>query len=84
MAEIIDVSPQYLCSLFKNFLYMRPFVYISKRRIQEAKRLLLDKPMSIKDIALQIGYNYSSYFCSIFKKYEGISPHEFRNMHKKN
>lgn len=84
MAEIIEVSPQYLCRLFKNFLYMRPFVYITKRRIEEAKHLLLNNSISIKDLSKEIGYNDASYFCSIFKRYEGISPNEFRNMHKKN
>lgn len=83
MSDTIKVSPQYLCRLFKNSLNMRPFVYVTKRRIQEAKRMLIEENIPIKDIAKEIGYNDTSYFCAMFKKYENISPQAFRNMHKR-
>lgn len=81
LSALIQVSPQYLCRLFKNLFNMRPFEYINKRRIQEAKRFLLEYKLSIKEIASKTGYNDTSYFCTIFKKYEGVSPVEFRNLH---
>ncbi len=82
LANFIDVSPQYLCRLFMNVLYMRPFVYITKRRIQEAKHLLLKSEMDVKDISNAVGYTDISYFCATFKKQEHISPLEFRRLHK--
>ena len=79
MAALIDVSPQYLCRIFKQNLNMRPFTYVTKYRLQKAKELLLNKEaMKIEAIALAVGYNDPSYFCAMFKKNEGVTPLDFR------
>ena len=52
--------------------------YIAKRRIQAAKELLTGTDMTIEDIAAETGFCTSSYFCKLFKKYEGITPTHFR------
>lgn len=78
LANIVNVTPQYLCKVFKKKLSMRPFEYITRCRIQEAKKLLTSSDMTIKDIAILVGYRNNSYFCAIFKKYELLSPSEFR------
>jgi YesN/AraC family two-component response regulator len=83
LADITDITPQHLCKIFKKCLYMRPFEYIAKKRIQEAKKLLIDRSMSIKAIGEAVGYKDSSYFCAIFKKHELISPAEFRGSAKR-
>lgn len=78
LSAIIDVSPQYLCRLFKDCYAMRPFEYLAKRRTCQAKLMLLEDKYTVNDIAQIVGYNDCSYFCSVFKKHEGISPAEFR------
>lgn len=78
LANIANVTPQYLCKVFKKKLFMRPFEYITKCRIQEAKKLLTSTDMTIKDISIAVGYRDNSYFCATFKKYESISPSQFR------
>lgn len=83
LAEIVDLSPQYLCRLFKECLNMRPFEFLARKRIQEAKLLLLEDDMNINEIAAKVGYNDCSYFCAVFKKHEMLSPAEFRSLHKK-
>lgn len=83
MAEIVDISPQYLCRLFTSKLKMRPFEYLTKLRLQKAKEILLStQSMSISDIATSVGYNDLSYFCAIFKKHEGITPREYGEIYK--
>jgi AraC family transcriptional regulator, arabinose operon regulatory protein len=82
LAKVVKVTPQYLCKVFKKRLNMRPFEYIAKRRIQEAKKLLLDQSVTIKGIGETVGYKDSSYFCAMFKKYEFISPSDFRGFGK--
>jgi len=77
LADIISISEQHLCRLFKKQFNMRPFEYITRRRIQEAKSLLLRNKYKIKEIAKMVGFNDCSYFCAIFKKYEMISPTKF-------
>ena len=54
--------------------------YIAKRRIQEAKSLLTSTELSIADIAEQTGFGSESYFCKLFRRYEGMTPSAFRNV----
>ena len=80
LSAVIGVSPQYLCRLFNQVMNMRPFVYLNLFKLQKAKEMLINSPrLHVKDIAGRLGYNDPSYFCSIFKKHEGITPAEFRN-----
>ena len=83
LSDLIGLSPQYLCRLFKECLNLRPFEYLARRRIQQAKILLLEEKRNINEIAAEVGYNDCSYFCAVFKKHEMLSPAEFRNLHKK-
>ena len=83
LAELIDLSPQYLCRLFKECLNLRPFEFLARKRIQQAKLLLLEDKLNINEIAAKVGYNDCSYFCAVFKKHEMLSPAEFRSLHKK-
>lgn len=84
MAEIIDVTPHHLCRLFKEVFKIRPFEYFTKIRLKKAKELMLEADnLTIKYVAKKVGYNDISYFCSIFKEYEGITPTEFKGIHRK-
>lgn len=83
LSDVIGLSPQYLCRLFKDCLNLRPFEYLARKRIQEAKTLLLEEKFTINEIARTVGYNDCSYFCAVFKRHEMLSPAEFRTLHKK-
>ena len=78
LATVAKVTPEHLCKVFKASMNMRPFEYLAKKRIQEAKRLISENRYSISQIGAMVGYDNNSYFCSVFKKYENISPSEFR------
>lgn len=83
MAAIIGVTSYHLCRLFKQAFRISPFKYLTKLRIQKAKELLVEAPeMSIKDISQKVGYHDTSYFCTIFKAHEGITPSEFKRIHR--
>lgn len=82
LSDIVGLSPQYLCRLFKECLNMRPFEYLARRRIQQAKLLLAENSLSVSEIAAQVGYNDCSYFCSVFKKHEQLSPAEYRSINR--
>lgn len=77
LADMIHITPQYLCKLFKQNLGMRPFQYITKRRMQEAKHLLLQNRYTTSEIASLVGYNDTSYFCRLFRETEHITPSNF-------
>lgn len=83
LAQILDITPQYLCRLFKDGMGVRPFEYITKQRIQTAKKYLADRSIKITEIAKLIGFQDTSYFCLMFKRYEGITPTEFRKLNQR-
>lgn len=80
LAKISGVTPEHLCRIFKQYMGIRPFEYITKIRLQKAKELLvLNRDMNISDIANLSGFQSSSYFSSVFRKHEGVTAEEFRN-----
>lgn len=80
LSALIGVTPQHLCRIFRECLGTRPFEYISRLRIQAAKRYLVDNRYPISEIAKMAGFNNTSYFCLIFKRSEGLTPTEFREL----
>lgn len=78
LCHVAKISPQHLCRIFKKSINMRPMEYIAKKRISEAKKLLARTSKSITEISDEVGFNNCNYFCIVFKKYESISPTEYR------
>lgn len=79
LAGSVGVTPQYFCELFRSITSRRPTEYINQRRVDRAKELLLREPKSrIHDIGKRVGFESDSYFSTVFRKYEGISPRMFR------
>jgi AraC-like DNA-binding protein len=81
MADVIGVTPQHLCTLFKKTTNIRIFQYIHSVRIKRSKELLLQYPqIQIKEVALMAGFEDANYFSSVFRKFEQISPNQFRKL----
>lgn len=82
LAGLLHITPQHLCILFKNKLSMRPFEYITKVRINNSKMIMnREKHIKIEEVARQVGYDSSSYFCSNFKKIEGMTPKTYQRLY---
>lgn len=80
IASSIMVSKSECCRCFKRTLGITPFEYLMKYRIQEAAKRIHRKPQdSISEIAGSVGFNNTSYFNKIFKKYMECTPSEYRN-----
>ncbi len=78
-ADRIGVTPQYLCRLFSKETNQKFIDYLTSYRINIAKQLLDTTDIKVFEIADRIGYSDAKYFCTLFKKYEGISPNQYRN-----
>ncbi len=78
LAERYSLSIGYLSSLIKKELGHSFSEYITSKRIQEAKKLLMDESLSIDAIAEMVGYKDYFYFTKVFKSYSGISPSKYR------
>lgn len=79
VADKIGVTPQYLSRIFSKETGQSFIDYLSTYRINMAKQLLDTTDIKVFEIANRIGFNDAKYFCTLFKKFEGISPNQYRN-----
>lgn len=80
LASAAKVSLQHFCRVFKARTGMRPMEYLARKRIAAAKLLLCNTSDPIAAIGEQCGYRDPTYFGTVFRKYEGISPKEYRRL----
>ena len=78
LAEIANYSQRQLIRLFHSTFDCVPSEYITQLRMQTARDMLIDGRMSVAEMAAQCGYTESNYFSRIFRKYNGLSPTEYR------
>lgn len=74
----VHVSPYYFSKLFKEQTGDNFINYLTLRRVETAKQLLADGRRNIKTICNEIGYNDPNYFSRLFKRFEGVTPTEYR------
>ena len=81
IADSIHVSKSECCRCFSRTLQMSPFEYLMKYRIYESTKKLMDDEQdfgSIADLALSVGFNNTSYYNKLFKKFLGCTPTYYR------
>ncbi|MCC8141639.1 MAG: AraC family transcriptional regulator, partial [Lachnospiraceae bacterium] len=78
VADHLHLNPSYFSRIFKQSFGSTFKEYVTQVRIEEAKRLLSNTSYSILDIAVASGFDNQSYFTSVFKKYTGMTPGQFR------
>ncbi|MDR1174820.1 MAG: helix-turn-helix domain-containing protein [Treponema sp.] len=79
MAAHVGVSPNHLSAVFAQETGENFIEYLTRVRIERAKRLLSTTAMKSTDIAFETGFSDPHYFSFIFKKNTGLSPREYRN-----
>lgn len=83
IAEAIHMNTDYISYLFHKESGQSLTTYISNERLALAKKLLSGSDLSIQDISERAGFANVSYFYKQFKKANGFTPQQFRNIHKK-
>ncbi|ACB53144.1 transcriptional regulator, AraC family [Crocosphaera subtropica ATCC 51142] len=58
LANVVQISPHYFSSLFKQSIGLTPHQYVTKCRLEQAKRLLKRSSLSITDSAFNFGGNF--------------------------
>ncbi|MDO4306755.1 MAG: response regulator [Eubacteriales bacterium] len=80
LAAKFGFSVEYLGKIFKKHSGVTLSKYLTRLRMNEAKRLLVSHPgMEIQKIGELVGYKDSFYFSRAFKSFTGIQPSEYRN-----
>ncbi len=80
VAAIAYITPNYLSKQFRIKKGMNLREFINQIRIEWAKRLLLTTNLSVSEVAGMAGYENISYFSTVFRKYTGMSPIDWRNL----
>ncbi|WP_409344092.1 helix-turn-helix domain-containing protein [Paenibacillus sp. MBLB4367] len=79
----LGISIYKLSAGFKEVTGVNFIDYLTKIRLDKSKELLLRSNEKVNDIAFQVGYQ-PSYYYRVFKKHEGVTPSQYRDMYKEN
>lgn len=78
VAEYVHLNASYFSQLFKEQTGLTFSDFLSRRKLQKGKELLLMSNLPIHEIAEQVGYQNSKSFIKVFKENTGLSPSQYR------
>ena len=78
ISQAVYLSPCYLSKIFKQELGCTIMEFLTKVRIEEAKKLLKNPKYNIMQVANEIGFEDPSYFTKVFKRSEGVTPSQYK------
>ena len=73
----LDISPNYLSSIFKDYLGVSMHQYLTHVKIENAKKLILAGEKNFSEISLELGFSSIHVFSKLFKKQVGMTPSEY-------
>ena len=78
LSSLACMSKATFFRVFKREFGITPVEFIIRERLGEAKRLLRHPLASVAEVCLRAGFNNLSYFQSLFKKHEGVTPGAYK------
>ena len=78
VARVMNYSEAYFCKLFKQCFSKNFTSYLTEYRVAEAKKMLEEPTVNVKDVGKSVGYMDSNYFARVFKRITGQTPTEYR------
>lgn len=78
LGGISGYSPLHIRRLFLRDTLCSPHDFLSRVRITEARKLLVNSSLTVSQIAIKCGFTSESYFQMLFKKVNGCTPGEYR------
>lgn len=77
-ANAMNYSDAYFCKLFKQCFGKSFTTYLMEYRVNEARKLLHQPTVNVREVSRAVGYLDSNYFAKVFKRVTGLSPSEYR------
>jgi two-component system response regulator YesN len=77
----VDMAPTYFCRIFRQGEGCTFIEYLTRIRLEEAKRLLRTTKLPVSEIGYAIGYQGANYLSEVFKAAEGVTPGTYRRNH---
>lgn len=78
LAESLHLTKTYISRVFRAETGSSLMEYVTARRIRQASWLLHETDLPVEHIGEKVGFPNFSYFCQVFKKHAGVSPHQSR------
>ncbi|GAA0542830.1 helix-turn-helix domain-containing protein [Chitinophaga japonensis] len=78
-ADAQHLHPNYLSSVIKSKTGKPIAVWIAEKTLAEARSLLQNSSIPVKEITYRLGFTETSHFSNFFKKHMGVSPNKYRN-----
>lgn len=82
IADAVQLNPAYFSRLFKQSTGKTVLEYLTLIRLERSKELLGNSALNLHEIAQRIGYNNTNSYIRFFRKYEGVTPGEYRKLHE--
>lgn len=83
IAEVLQITPNYLSTLFRRVEGVTLSRYLTGVRMECARKLLESSQMCIEQIAREAGYADAHYFTRVFKENFGVYPAKYQKEHEK-
>jgi AraC-type DNA-binding domain-containing proteins len=84
LEEALHLNRFYLAKTFKEVTGTTIFRYLTERRINEAKLLILLEPdLSITEVAYRVGFKHASHFSRMFRQLVAMTPDEYRRQSRR-
>lgn len=79
MASLCRISPFHFSRCCHRLMNLSPIHVLNRLRVRRAKELIESRPeLSLTEIALSCGFSTSQYFATVFKKWTGKTPSEYK------
>lgn len=78
-AKLLNITPQHLSTTIKQTTGKTVSDIIASIVVMDAKAKLKSSDMTIQEIAYSLGFPNVSFFGKYFKRFEGVSPQQYRN-----
>ena len=78
LAEVAGLSKMYFAAQFRAATGCRPHECILRKRIERAQQMLRDTAEPLVSIALTVGFQSHAHFSTVFKRFVGLSPYQWR------
>lgn len=78
LAAVAGLSRMHFASQFRAATGLRPHEFLLRRRIRRSEELLRSSRMAILEIALAVGFQTQAHFTTVFKRFAGCTPREWR------
>lgn len=78
LAGVAGMNPKYFCRFFRSITHQTPIDYVNMYRIEKAAQMLHSTRLPVTNICMECGFNDSSNFIKVFRKYKQVTPMQYR------